>query len=430
MSEPLVYLSGFANHFATEAIAGALPQGRNSPQRPAFGLYAEQLSGAAFTAPRAENRRTWLYRLRPSADHGPYHPYEGAAYLGGALEPSDPNRLRWDPFPLPDGPIDFIDGLATLAAAGEAGRSGLAAHVYCANRSMLRRVFASADGELLIVPQLGGLRLPTEMGVLEVAPGECAVIPRGVRFRVELLAPEARGYVCENHGALFRLPELGPIGANGLANPRDFLTPVAAFEEDDAPCAVILKHQGRLFQTTLDRSPLEVAAWHGNLAPYKYDLARFNVIGTVSFDHPDPSLFTVLTSPSESPGVANADFVIFPPRWMVAEDTFRPPWFHRNLMSELMGLVHGAYDAKVGGFAPGGASLHPSMSAHGPDVASWRAASEAQLSPHKIKDTLAFMFESRLPLTPTRWAMESPALQRDYDSCWRGFPRGRVPPSS
>ncbi|HVJ55498.1 MAG TPA: homogentisate 1,2-dioxygenase [Aliidongia sp.] len=416
----LSYLSGFGNEFATEAVPGSLPAGQNSPQRVAHGLYAEQLSGTAFTAPRGENRRSWLYRIRPSADHGAYRPLAQPA-LQAATAPPTPNRLRWDPLPIPDEPTDFVMGLATMAAAGDL-TDGISVHLYRANRPMRDRVFFDADGELLIVPQQGRLLCVTELGRLEVAPGEIAVIPRGVRFRVELPDGSARGYVCENHGALFRLPELGPIGANGLANPRDFLTPVAAYDES-GPVELVQKFQGGLWVTALDHSPLDVVAWHGNYAPYKYDLARFNTINTVSFDHPDPSIFTVLTAPSDTRGTANADFVVFPPRWMVAEHTFRPPWFHRNVMNEFMGLIHGAYDAKAGGFVPGGASLHSCMSSHGPDVASHAKAVEAELKPVKIDNTLAFMFETRQVLRATPFALETPALQRDYDACWQGFPR-------
>ena len=423
-------LTGFGNHFATEAFAGALPVGRNSPQRTPFGLYTEQLSGTAFTAPRAENRRSWLYRLRPAANHRAFTPYNGNALLrspplGDA--PATPNRLRWNPLAIPAARIDFVDGLVTIAANGDVGAGfGLAVHLYAANQSMTDRAFVSADGEFLIVPQQGALKLFTEFGVMQVEPQMVALIPRGVRFRVELQGP-ARGYVCENFGALFRLPDLGPIGANGLANPRDFETPTAAFEDNEIPCQLIQKFQGRLWSTTLDYSPMNVVAWHGNLAPCRYDLRRFNTINTVSYDHPDPSIFTVLTSPSDTPGTANCDFVIFPPRWMVAEDTFRPPWFHRNVMSEFMGLVHGAYDAKEGGFEPGGSSLHNCMSGHGPDVASYEKAIAANLAPHRISDTMAFMFESRNVIQPTKWAMETPLLQGDYDDAWRGFPKAKLP---
>src|SRR5687768_3613653 len=426
---PLAYMTGFGGHFESEAVEGALPKGRNSPQRPAFGLYAEQLSGSSFTSPRHENRRSWLYRLRPTADHRPFTAYEGAKLFAAPspTEPFAPNRLRWDPPQLADG-MDFVDGLATMLHARlPDDLEGCAVHLYRASKSMDRRVFVDADGELVIIPQQGTIEIQTELGRLEVPPGFIAVVPRGMKFRVMLREGEARGYVAENYGLPSRLPDLGPIGSNGLANPRDFETPVAWFEDSDEPVEVIQKSLGSLWHMTLDHSPLDVVAWHGNYAPYRYDLSRFNAIGTVSFDHPDPSIFTVLTSPSNVPGRANADFVIFPPRWMVAEDTFRPPWFHRNVMSECMGLIRGAYDAKAEGFAPGAMSLHNLMSGHGPDVASWKAASEAELSPHKIDDTLAFMVESCWPFRPTKFALETDSLQRDYDKAWGGFPKAKLP---
>jgi homogentisate 1,2-dioxygenase len=422
------YMSGIGNHFATEAVAGALPAGRNAPQKPAFGLYAEQLSGTAFTAPRAENRRSWLYRIRPSAEHPPYRRYEGAGLFApaAASEPLAPNRLRWDPLPMPDGPADLVDSMTTMVAnRAPEDLEGVAVHIYRANRDMEQRCFANADGELLFIPQQGRLDLHTEMGRIMIEPGEIALVPRGLRFRAVLPDGEARGYVAENHGALFRLPDLGPIGSNGLASPRDFLTPVADYEDRDEATELVQKYLGSLWTTELDHSPLDVVAWHGNLAPWKYDLARFNTIGTVSFDHPDPSIFTVLTSPSDVPGRANADFVIFPPRWMVAEDTFRPPWFHRNVMSECMGLIHGAYDAKAEGFAPGGLSLHNLMAGHGPDLASWQAASDAELKPHRIDGTMAFMVETCWPYRPTAWALEH--AQPDYDLAWAGFPKAKLP---
>ena len=424
-------LSGFGNHHASEAIAGTLPQGRNSPQRVPYGLYAEQLSGTAFTAPRAENRRSWLYRMRPTAAYGAFRLYPRDTLIrSGPFQevPASPNRLRWNALPLPSEPVDFVDGLITCAGNGDiAAGTGCGIHLYAATASMIDRAFFSADGELLIVPQQGRLLLVTELGVLHIAPLEIALIPRGLRFRVELLDGTARGYVCENYGALFRLPELGPIGSNGLANPRDFGAPVAAFEDVERPFEIVQKFQGGLWTTTLDHSPFDVVAWHGNLAPLRYDLRRFNTIGTVSYDHPDPSIFTVLTSPSDTPGTANIDFVIFPPRWMVAEGTFRPPWFHRNVMSEYMGLIQGEYDAKAGGFAPGGASLHNCMSGHGPDRESHDRAVAANLKPHKIEETMAFMFESRNVIAPTRWAMETPLLQEDYDACWQGFRKAQLP---
>ena len=424
----LQYMSGFGGHFESEAVDGALPKGRNSPQRPAFGLYAEQLSGSAFTAPRQENRRSWLYRMRPTADHRPFNAYEGAPLFGAppAGAALAPNRLRWDaPADLP-ADKDFVDGLVTMLNARVAeDLEGCSVHLYRAQRSMERRVFVDADGELLIIPQQGAIELWTELGRLEVGPGDIAIVPRGMKFRVRLLDGESKGYVGENYGHPFRLPELGPIGANGLANPRDFEAPVAAYEDSDETTEVVQKYLGELWTTTLDHSPLDVVAWHGNYVPFRYDLERFNVMRTVSFDHPDPSIFTVLTSPSNVPGRANADFVIFPPRWMVAEDTFRPPWFHRNVMSEAMGLIYGAYDAKADGFAPGGLSLHNLMSGHGPDLDSWKKASAADLKPGKIENTLAFMVETCWPYRPTQFALDR--SQPDYDSAWTGFPKAKLP---
>jgi homogentisate 1,2-dioxygenase len=423
------YQTGFGNHFATEAVPGALPIGRNSPQKPPFGLYTEQLSGSAFTAPRHENRRSWLYRLRPSAAHPAFARYTGAKRFapGISKQPLAPNRLRWGPLEVED--ADWLDSLTTMVVAGDGPKSqaGVAMHIYRASKDMVDRAFVSADGELLILPEMGALTLYTELGRIDVKPGEIALIPRGVRFRVALPDGKARGYVAENHGVPFRLPDLGPIGANGLANPRDFETPVAWFEDREGDFELVQKFLGKLWTTNLGRSPMDVVAWHGNYAPWKYDLARFNTIGSVSFDHPDPSIFTVLTSPSDVPGTANVDFVIFPPRWMVAENTFRPPWFHRNVMSECMGLISGAYDAKADGFNPGALSLHNQMSGHGPDVASWKGASEAELKPHKIDGTMAFMIESRWVFHPTDYALETGALDEDYDQVWTGFPKAELP---
>jgi homogentisate 1,2-dioxygenase len=423
MGEPR-YLSGFGNEFASEAVAGALPHGQNSPQRPPLGLYVEGVSGTPFTAPRHENRRTWLYRILPSAMHGAFRRIDSGLIRSAPFDevPPSPNRLRWGPLPAPERPTDFVDGLVTMAGNGDVGaRVGVGIHFYSINRPMRDRVFADADGELLLVPQDGRLTLRTELGVLIAAPGEIAVVPRGIRFAVELPDGNAHGYALENYGPLLRLPELGPIGSNGLANSRDFLAPVAAYDDRAARVQMVQKFEGNLWAAELGHSPLDVVAWHGNYVPYKYDLANFMAVNTVSFDHADPSIFTVLTSPSGLPGTANVDFVIFPPRWMVAEHTFRPPWFHRNVMSEFMGLVRGAYESRTEGFLPGGASLHNCLAAHGPDRATHDAATRADLVPHYLADTLAFMFETRLVCRPTRFALESPALQSDYDACWNGF---------
>lgn len=418
----LSYLTGFANEWATEALPGALPEGRNSPQVCPYGLYAEQLSGTAFTAPRHRNRRSWLYRIRPGAAHRPFERIGNGGLSSDYGDGSTtPNQLRWDPLPLPadNRPTDFIDGLMTVAGNGDPhAQSGAAIHLYTANRSM-ERFFYSADGELLVVPQQGRLRLATEFGRIDAEPQEIVVIPRGARFRVELPDGAARGYVCENYGAPFQLPDLGVIGSNGLANPRDFQTPVAWYEDVDGGFDLVAKFMGNLWRARLDHSPLDVVAWHGNYAPYKYDLRRFNTIGSISYDHPDPSIFLVLQSPSDTPGVDTIDFAVFPPRWLAAENTFRPPWFHRNVASEFMGLVHGVYDAKAEGFQPGGASLHNCMSGHGPDAATFEKASHADTTqPHKVDATMAFMFETRHVLRPTRAALASSQLQADYFQCW------------
>ena len=423
----LEYQSGFGNVHSTEAVPGALPVGQNAPQRPPKGLYAEVISGTSFTAPRAENLSAWLYRLRPSAMHAPFRRVDDRAIRSGPFDEVEapPNRLRWNPLPIPNAPADFLDELITLAGSGEpAAQAGVAVHVYRANRSMDARYLYCADGELMLVPQQGGLLVFSELGKLELQPGEIAVVPRGIKFKVGLLEKQARGYVCENYGAPFRLPELGPIGSQGLAQTRDFMAPVAAFE-DAGKCEVVAKFMGGLWASAFEHSPLDVVAWHGDYVPYKYELARFMAINTVSFDHPDPSIFTVLTSPSGQAGVANCDFVVFPPRWIVAEDTFRPPWFHRNVMSELMGLIHGQYDAKASGFVPGGVSIHNCMSAHGPDLATFERASAAELKPQKLEGGLAFMWESRYVFRPTRFAMSARELQKDYDSAWSGFKRAR-----
>jgi len=423
-TKQICYQSGFGNEFATEAIAGALPVGRNSPQSAPLGLYAEQFSGTAFTAPRLLNKRTWTYRVRPSVLHKPFVQIDKKLFRSSSFDEvvTTPNQLRWNALSIPQEDTDFIDGIQTIAGNGDLfAQTGMAVHIYACNNSMTDRFFYNADGEMLIVPEKGKLKILTELGVIEVAPTEMCVLPRGLKFRVELLEENARGYICENYGATFRLPELGPIGSNGLANTRDFETPMAWFEDREGTFELVAKFGGELWSCGIDHSPLDVVAWHGNYAPYKYDLKRFNTIGTVSFDHPDPSIFTVLTSPSETEGTANVDFVIFPPRWMVAENTFRPPWYHRNVMSEYMGLIHGQYDAKEEGFVAGGGSLHNCMSAHGPDLDAFEKATNAELKPQKIDNTLAFMFESRYIIRPTRFAMETDALQKDYFECWQGL---------
>lgn len=419
------YQNGFGNHFSSEALAGALPQGQNSPQSVPFGLYAEQLSGTSFLAPRATNQRSWLYRIRPSVLHKPFELLEHKYLRGAPFDEVDcptPNQLRWNPLPFPKKPTDFLDGLVTIGGSGAIDQQiGYAIHLYACSQSMHDRYFYNADGDLLIVPQEGGLILKTEFGLIDLSPCEIAVIQRGIKFQVALKKDKARGYVCENYGEHFRLPDLGPIGANGLANPRDFLTPVSAYEEKEGKFKLITKFLGNLWGADISHSPLDVVAWHGNYAPYKYDLKLFQAVNTVSFDHSDPSIFTVLTSPSPQIGSGNVDFVIFPERWLVAEDTFRPPYFHRNYMSEFMGLVFGLYDAKAEGFYPGGGSLHNCMAAHGPDTETYEKAIRAKLKPKYLKGTLAFMCESRYICKPTAFALETSLLQDDYYRCWQGL---------
>jgi homogentisate 1,2-dioxygenase len=420
------YQSGFGNHLTSEAEANAVPRKQNSPQKVNFGLYGEQLSGSSFLMPRGRNLRSWLYRILPSVKHAPFARIENKTLRSRPFNEvvATPDQLRWNPFKMPgkNETLDFVDGLFTVAGNGDvASLRGSAVHIYRANRSMEERFFYNSDGELLIVPEKEAIVLRTEFGVIHAAPGEIAVVPRGIKFQVTLPAGEARGYVLENYGEPLRLPDLGPIGANGLANPRDFLAPLAAYENRSGDFVLTVKFQGNLFEAALDHSPLDVVGWQGNYYPYKYDLSLFNVINTVSFDHPDPSIFTVLTSPSELAGLSNIDFVIFPPRWMVAEHTFRPPYYHRNLMSEYMGLITGVYDAKADGFVPGGGSLHNAMSPHGPDAETFIRASEADLKPVYQSGTLAFMFESSLVYTPTAQAIDCHEKQDDYLACWQGL---------
>lgn len=420
------YMSGFGNTFETEALPGALPVGRNSPQKCNYGLYAEQLSGSPFTAPQASNQRSWLYRIRPTVRHTGRFEKIGMGAIRTAPTREDSElpigQLRWSPVPVPKEKLTFVTGLRTVTVAGDVdSNAGMASHLLFITQSMEREHFFNADGEFLIVAEQGKIRFRTEFGVIEIEPGEICVIPRGIMFRVELIDGPVRAYVCENYGGGFILPDRGPIGANCLANPRDFLTPVAAYEDIEGPHTLYVKWGGELFMTEVQQSPLDVVGWHGNYYPYKYDLRRFSPVGAIMFDHPDPSIFTVMTSPSETPGTANIDFVIFPERWLVAENTFRPPWYHRNIMSEFMGLVYGVYDAKPEGFVPGGFSLHNQMLPHGPDTDAFEHASNTELKPVKLTNTLAFMFETRLRQRVTKYAATLDTRQDNYIDCWSGL---------
>ncbi|XP_055858165.1 homogentisate 1,2-dioxygenase [Episyrphus balteatus] len=425
----LKYLTGFGSHFSSEdpRCPNALPEGQNSPQKCAYGLYAEQLSGSAFTAPRAENTRTWFYRIRPSVIHYPFEKFENVPNLTSDWNKQhpNPNQMRWRPFDIPaTEKVNFVEGLHTICGAGDARtRHGIAIHVYLCNSSMENTAFYNSDGDFLIVPQQGTLNIITEFGKMKVGPNEIGVLQQGMKFSVQVEGP-TRGYILEVFDNHFKLPDLGPIGANGLANPRDFQTPVAFFEDIEInEYKIITKFQGALFLAKQRHSPFDVVAWHGNYVPYKYDLSKFMVINSVSFDHCDPSIFTVLTCPSERPGTAIADFVIFPPRWSVQENTFRPPYYHRNCMSEFMGLILGKYEAKEDGFMPGGASLHSMMTPHGPDKKCFEGASNALLKSERIADgTQAFMFESSLSMSVTRWGeVTCQKLEAKYYECWQSL---------
>lgn len=326
-----------------------MPLGQNSPQKVRFGLYAEQVTATAFVAPRHLNMRTWLYRLRPAVAHQGF-----SSSFAGAIQPElesdfspsnpkvhvSPTQLAWKPFDLPnkDQSVTFIQGLKTIAGNGEpTQKSGLAIHIYTANKSMDASAFCSQDGDMLIVPQLGQLDIQTESGHLWVKPGEICVIQRGLRFRVSLPDGPSRGYIQEVYGAHYELPELGPLGANGLANARDFYHPLASFDLDhQRDWTITYKLCGKLFDCHQRHTPFDVVAWHGNYVPYKYDLNSFIGVGSITRDHIDPSIFCVLTVPSTEIGTPLADFLIFSPRWDVATNTYRPPYYHRNAASEFM----------------------------------------------------------------------------------------------
>ena len=423
MANAPLYMSGFGNDFQTEALPEALPDGQNSPQKCNYGLYGEQLSGTAFTAPRSQNERTWCYRIRPSVKHTHRFKKIDFSYWKSAPhvlpDVASLGQYRWDPIPTTSNDHTWLTGMYTMTTAGDVNTQiGMAAHTYLVTKSMQNEYFYSADSELLVVPQVGKLRFCTELGILDVHPQEIAIIPRGLVYRVEVVDGPARGFVCENYGQKFNLPGRGPIGANCMANRRDFKAPVAYYEDKEIQSIVTVKWAGQFHQTQINHSPLDVVAWHGNYTPYKYDLNAYCPVGATLFDHPDPSIYTVLSAPSGVEGTANVDFVLFRDRWSVAENTFRPPWYHKNVMSELMGNIHGQYDAKPEGFIPGGMSLHNMMLPHGPDKAAFEAASNAKLEPQKLENTMSFMFETRFPQHLTKFAASEAPLQDDYIDCW------------
>ncbi len=424
------YLHGFGNHFESEARNGILPVGRNSPQNVEGGLYAEQVSGTPFTAPRHRNLKTWLYKISPSVVQGRFtevgHPTWISESSRGRFQKT-PEALRFHPYPENSSPMDFLDSIFTYAINGDLYRnSGMAIHLFSFNQGMEARYLYNADAEMMLVLERGEIEIHTELGVMELSPLFIGVIPRGIKFRITMKpgSSPVRGYLAENFGSPFQLPELGPIGANGLANPRDFEVPCAGFESKAGDFELYARYQGSLWKAPLSHSPLDTVAWHGNYVPYRYDLRKFNTINTVSYDHPDPSIFTVLTSTSPVPGTANIDFVIFPPRWMVAENTFRPPYYHRNVMNEFMGLIEGAYDAKESGFKPAGASIHNAFTGHGPDAEGFKKAVGMKLDPVRYENTMAFMWESSFPFWPAEQAMKRPGLlDQNYADCWQSLPR-------
>ena len=415
----LEYQSGLGNELQTESIPGALPIGQNSPQRPPLGLVSELVSGTTFSAPRSLNRRSYLFRIRPSVLRGRFERRANGPFLTPpfGVEPS-PNHYCWHPFQRLEPGKDFVDGVATLMGNGSPGeQAGMAIHVYAATKSMNDRIFSNADGEMLIVPHVGDIRVCTEYGILELGLGDLAVIPRGTKFRVELVGDRATGFVCENFGLPLRLPELGLIGSNGLANVADFEIPVAAFEERSASIELVHKLAGNLWSARMDHSPLDVVAWRGTLYPYKYDLRRFVGLGTVTIDHPDPSIFSVLTSPSDSVLGPNFDVMALTPRWIVAERSFRPPGYHRNCVAEFIALLQGAY----AGLPPGSTTLTNPWTEHGPETETLAVAREMALAPVKVDDMLLVLIESRFPVQVTDFAETASEMVRDYTDRWKGF---------
>ncbi|KAH7409553.1 homogentisate 1,2-dioxygenase [Cadophora sp. MPI-SDFR-AT-0126] len=426
-NDPYEYQAGFGNHFESEAVPGTIPQGQNSPRCVRFGLYAEQMTASAFVAPRPSNKNAWLYRVRPAVAHEGFTDLPDNKDTESNFMPINPKvhisptQLAWLPFDIPtEGGIDFVSGLKTVAGSGEPTlREGIATHVYTANTSMSQKAFVNSDGDFLIVPQQGSLDIQTEFGPLFVQPGEICVIQRGIRYRVELPDGPSRGYILEIWGSNFDLPELGPLGANGLANSRDFLTPKAKYEIKKERWEIVYKLGGKFFKSTQGHSPFDVVAWHGNYVPFKYDLTKFVNVGSISVDHIDPSIFCVLTAKSRDPTAPLADFLIFSPRWDVASHTYRPPYYHRNVASELMGLIYGGYGGRSDSFQPGGVSFECGMVPHGVAYEEFKAASaepppEMQIS----KGAVAFMFESSRPFTITDYAWNSKKKHEHEPKMW------------
>ncbi len=414
------YLHGLGNHHESEALPGALPGRQHSPQQVPYHLYAEQINGNSFTTPRFSNLKAWQYRLRPSVLHSGNQPNKMRSdLLQGKFTQTPPAQMRWAPISYKTGHYNIFEGSVKYLYNGTVGQDGCAIYLYTATASMKDQFFINHDAEMLFIPQEGELIFKTEFGRLNIKPGDIAVLPRGVCFQVELLNDKARGYWVENYGQVFTLLSRGVIGANGTTEELDFRIPVAWYEERSGDFTMLRKFNGHVWEHAISHSPLDVVAWCGTYYPYQYDLSLFKPMFTASIDHPDPSIFVVLSSPSLAPGTSNLDFIIFPERWMVADHTFRPPYYHRNAMSEFMGNIRGAYDAKEHGFLPGGASLHNCMLGHGPDTEAYDHAIKQVLKPQYYEGNLAFMLESNKLFEITAEAYESPLREMQYQDCWK-----------
>ena len=420
------YLSGFGNALSSEAREGVLPPRQNTPRKVPFGLYAEQINGTGFTLERAHNQRVWLYRLRPQIVVSGWEKLPASQFVGRFDEGSvSPELLRFAPQAWPETDVDFIGGLVTFAGAGDpCAKTGFAIHQYAASVDMVRRAAANLDGDLLVVPQEGALRVQTELGWLLVSPGEILILPRGIRFRVELPDGRARGFVGELFNGHYRLPERGLVGANGLADERHFRAPVASFEDLEAPYEIVHKQGGDLWRTTVNASPFDVVAWHGRYAPFKFDLMDFNAYWGANWDHSDPSILTVLTSPHDDHGRNAVDFAVFRGRWDATQDTFRPPYMHRNSAVEFNAVIKSP--RTKGAYRPGAVTYTPYLMPHGVSVSGYEAAvgqsDEHANEPRRSSDDeLWIQFESTYLLRVMPWILDSPQRDRAYTGQFEGF---------
>ncbi|KAH9884385.1 homogentisate 1,2-dioxygenase [Xylariomycetidae sp. FL2044] len=437
-ADPYRYQIGFGNRFATEAIPGVLPQACNTPQRCKYDLISEQLNGTPFISPRATLLHAWFYRIHPSVKHRPLKRLPKNEDLEAVFSPLNPDveftpqDLGWDKFPHPKGAdavdmIDFIDGLKTIGGHGDPTlKEGLAVHMYMANTSMPNRAFCNNDGDMLIIPQEGRLDIQTEFGRLMVRPGELVVVQAGMRFTVGLPDGPSRGYIQEIFGSHYELPELGPVGSNGMAQPRDFEIPVASFDVDLSPWTVVVKLAGALFAYEQDHTPYDVVGWHGNYAPYKYAMEKFISSATVDRDQSDPSIYCVLTARSKIPGVSLSDFLVFTPKWCSTRNTFRPPYYHRNVATEIMGMPYGTWHGSATMLEPGGLTYEPSYMPHGESYERWKEATGADLQPARVGEgAMAFMMHISGHVSLTQYALQRcTTLQPIQADMWQDFKGG------